>query len=85
MSSRLAPAEVVKQRIDELRFGSWNAVAFRDHLEKALDAHIELKNVPVELDLTGLGPRVFLLNARRIDRRGRPSTAILIKLDDDLR
>ncbi len=70
-------APVEGRRLDELVLGQLNLTALRTQLA-ALGAQDRLEGVRVEVDLETTGRRVFLLNARRIEK----SPLTLLALDD---
>jgi two-component system CheB/CheR fusion protein len=66
------------KRIYELGNGQWNSLELRNLLENILPAHKVLTNYVVKDNFPKLGPRIFLLNARQVDRK----QLILISLED---
>jgi signal transduction histidine kinase len=66
----------------ELGDRQWNVPRLRELLERIIPAHTRLENFEVAHDFPRLGPRMMVLNARRIeDADGHPSR-ILLAIED---
>lgn len=63
---RELPEEIEKRFIYELADGQWNIPALRNLLEKVLPENKTFSDFEVELELPNIGPRVMILNARKI-------------------
>ena len=70
------------QFIYDLGNGQWNIPALRTLLEEVLPRESSMKDFEVEHDFPGLGVRVMLLNARKLQRKGNHSELILLAIED---
>jgi two-component system, chemotaxis family, CheB/CheR fusion protein len=62
--------------------GQWNGPELRKLLEKIITAHSEFKDFRVEHDFPGLGPRIMLLNAKRMEPAEESTNLILLAIED---
>lgn len=62
--------------------GQWDIPALRALLEKIAPDHSVLDDYEVEHDFPKLGPRVMLLNARKVFYEGNRHTTILLAIED---
>lgn len=65
------------RKLDEMDGGHWNMGALKNRLQ-SLDEDHKIEGYRLELELPRSGPRVFLLNARRIEK----TPSILLALED---
>ncbi len=65
----MRPADTEGARIYDLGNGQWNIPDLREALEGILPREERFNDYEVERDFEGLGRRVMLLNARRLDHR----------------
>lgn len=79
---RLTRSDVEKRPVDELAFASWNAAGFRDQLAKVVWENTHIDDLPVECDISEIGPRIFLLCARRIDSEDGAPEAVFLEMED---
>jgi signal transduction histidine kinase len=66
----------------ELGDGHWNIPALRTLLEDMLPKKSVLENIEVTHDFPSLGPRIMLLNARKIYGEDNPAGLILLAIED---
>ena len=72
-------AETEGELIYALGSGQWNIPGLRDLLDDILRTHSSFDNYEVEHDFEHIGPRVMLLNARRMEvEHGGPQRIILV-------
>ncbi|WP_442483039.1 PAS domain-containing sensor histidine kinase [Aeoliella sp. SH292] len=64
---KVNPADTLGSRIYDLGNGQWDIPELRILLEEVLSKHRIFKDHLVEHDFESIGPRVMLLNARRLD------------------
>lgn len=74
-------AETRGRLLYDLGNGQWNIPRLRDLLEKVLPENGTVEEFRVEHEFEHIGRRAMLLNARRLERPGRPDT-ILLAIDD---
>ncbi len=76
------PATTRGQNIFTLGDGQWNIPALRVLLEKVVGETAPLDAFEVEHDFTGVGKRVMLLSARKVNYEGNPADNILVAFRD---
>jgi PAS domain S-box-containing protein len=80
---RVSVKETEGRRIYELGDGEWNVPALRTLLEEILPENSTFDGFEVAHDFPSIGPRVMLLNARRIpEQSGVQSELILLAIED---
>lgn len=79
---RASPEETEGQPLQELGEGQWNIPHLLDLLAGVLTSDAELRNFDVEREFPALGPRIMVLNARRIRREGQADGKILLAIED---
>jgi two-component system CheB/CheR fusion protein len=76
------PAEGTRnRRIYELGNGQWNIPALRKLFEDVLPENTVIEDFVIEHNFENLGRRIMLINARKLQRPGRPDL-ILVAIDD---
>jgi two-component system, chemotaxis family, CheB/CheR fusion protein len=76
------PAKGTRNRqIYELGNGQWNIPALRKLFEDVLPENTVIEDFVVEHNFESLGRRIMLINARKLQRPGRPDL-ILVAIDD---
>jgi two-component system CheB/CheR fusion protein len=76
------PAEDTRNtRIYDLGNGQWNTPALRKLFEDVLPENAVIEDFVVEHNFENLGRRIMLINARKLQRPGRPDL-ILVAIDD---
>jgi two-component system, chemotaxis family, CheB/CheR fusion protein len=76
------PAKGTRNRqIYELGNGQWNIPALRKLFEDVLPENAVIEDFVVEHNFENLGRRIMLINARKLQRPGRPDL-ILVAIDD---
>jgi len=68
--------------IDGLDVPGWDETRLLHHFERVLCENKPLENVAAELKTPGLGSRMFLVNARRIDGHNQEPAALFVELED---
>jgi PAS domain S-box-containing protein len=77
------PTEHVRGRSFELLLDLWwSGNKLRSELEKVLLRNQSLENFQLEIEPPGLGKRLLVLNARRLDQNENSPTRVLIALED---
>lgn len=79
---RLGPVETLGKKLYDLGRGQWGVPRLRSLLEEILDDDTHLTDFEVRAEFDQVGPRVMLLNARRIERRDAGATTILLAIED---
>lgn len=73
---------VAGRKLGELKQGRWDRSALRVQLERLIQDAKPIEGFTVEDDFPGLGPRIFKLDARRIDPSADHSGRILLVFED---
>lgn len=79
---RRTPSQTLGRRLFEIGGGQWAVPRLRRLLEEMLLDETTLADFEVRVAFEGLGTRVLLLNARRIERRDAGATTILLAIQD---
>ena len=79
---KVGAAETERRRIYELGRGQWNIPRLRQLLEKILPKRSRFEDFEVAHDFPGVGRRVMLLNARRLEQRPALPGLILLAMED---
>ena len=74
--------ETLGREVFTLGGGAWDTPRLRTLLEEIVPKNAEFDDFEVEHEFPGVGRRVMLLNARRIDREGQPGNRILLAIED---
>ena len=74
--------ESVGQRVYDLGNGQWDIPKLRELLEEILPTNSAFEDFEVEHDFETIGPRIMLLNARRIYREANETQMILLAIED---
>jgi PAS domain S-box-containing protein len=78
----VTPQETQGKHIYELSKGIWNIPELRELLEEILPKNNSFDNFEISPELPGLGRRIMLLNACRIEDRGIKSKKVLLVMED---
>ena len=78
----IAAADPQDRRIAELGQHQWDVPALRHLMEKVLPENKPFENFEIEDDFSGLGRRVFNLNARKISQPGNHAHRMLLVFED---
>jgi two-component system CheB/CheR fusion protein len=73
--------ETERHRLDGLGAGRWNSPRLLVLLEEILPKNTRFDGFDIELDLPGVGPKHFLLNARRLARATDQAPLILLAME----
>jgi two-component sensor histidine kinase/PAS domain-containing protein len=78
---RIKPASAHGECFYDLCGGDWNVPALKRLLASIIPQHTQVDGFELEVEFTGIGPRVLLLNARVVASRGEgePTTLLVIK------
>jgi len=79
---RRRPLETLGQRLFDIDGGAWAVPRLRTLLEEILEDDTALVDFEVKVSFPGIGARVLLLNARRIERRDAGETTVLLAIED---
>lgn len=79
---RLRPRQVEGESIFELGSGEWDIPDLRHLLQDVLPEQKNFDGLRVEHDFPRIGPRTFLLNARRLERETGLPGMILLAMED---
>jgi PAS domain S-box-containing protein len=79
---KVSREEIEKRPLEELGKGQWNIPSLLHLLREILPKNSELRNFEVSHDFPNIGPRVMLLNARRIHRDRDSRQIILLAFED---
>ncbi|MHC4878498.1 MAG: PAS domain-containing protein, partial [Planctomycetota bacterium] len=79
---RLRPKQVHGVPLYELGDGAWDIPELRELLDEVLPRNTTFDNFEVASDFPGIGRRVFILNARRLDRNTALPGRILLAMED---
>jgi PAS domain S-box-containing protein len=78
----VAPEETQDRLIYELGNGQWDIPRLRSLLEEILPQNTSFDDYEVEHDFPAIGPKIMLLNARRLYREGNHTELILLAIED---
>ncbi len=79
---QVTPAETEKHLIHELGNRQWDIQSLRTRLAESFLGNRQLQDFEVEHTFDRLGPRVMLLNTRRLASAGGDSPKILLAIED---
>jgi len=79
---QVTPEETAGRLFFEIGNGQWDIPALRASLEELLPKESMIENFEVTQDFPALGQRVMVLNARLLRNENRPSSLILLAIDD---
>ncbi|MDB5709434.1 MAG: histidine kinase [Sphingomonas bacterium] len=79
---RVDVAETKGRSLFALGDGQWNIPALRPLLETIIPDRVAMDGFEVEHDFPGLGPRIMLLNARKVIYEDSPAITILLAFRD---
>ena len=79
---RRTPSETLGSHLYELGEREWDLPRLRSLLEDILPEDTRLADFEVEGEFRGIGHKVMLLNASRIERRDAGTTTILLAIED---
>lgn len=79
---KVKPAETLGQHIYDLGNKQWDIPQLRELLETILPEKTSFDDYEVEHDFSGIGRRIMLLNARRIERAWGKERIILLAIED---
>ena len=79
---RVAPEDTEGRLIYELGDHDWDIPALRQLLEEVLLQNTAFDNFEVAHDFVSIGPKVMLLNARRVYRASNRTESILLAIED---
>ncbi len=79
---RTHPEATLDRFIYDLGDGQWDIPSLRDLLAHVLPLQTEVRDYLVEHDFPGLGPRIFVLNAREIREPGGDDRLLLLAIED---
>ncbi len=79
---KVEPADTQDQLLFALGDGQWNIPALRQLLETIIPDRVAMDNFEVEHDFPGIGPRIMLLNARKVMYQTSPAITILLAFRD---
>jgi two-component system CheB/CheR fusion protein len=79
---KVNPGEVEKRPVYELSHQQWDIPKLRELLEDILPRNSSFEDFEVEHDFPGLGRRVMLLNAHRIEQQSDLPGLILLAIED---
>jgi two-component system, chemotaxis family, CheB/CheR fusion protein len=77
-----APKKTVGQFVYDLGEGQWDLPELRRLLEEVVPARSEVKDLQVDRDIPGLGPRILRLNARRMEPAEEQPPLVLLAIRD---
>lgn len=76
------PGETEGHRLQDLADGRWDSPALLEKLATIVPHHDEFDEFELAREFPGLGPRVLLLNARKLHRPGNSTRQILLAIED---
>jgi PAS domain S-box-containing protein len=79
---RVSPEDTEGRLVYELGNRQWDIPALRRLLEEVLPQNTAFDDFEVSHDFESIGPKVMLLNARRIYRQGNHTESILLAIED---
>ena len=74
--------EVLNRLLYELGDGQWEIPELRRLLSEILPQNEQIRDYEVSHDFPGVGPRTFLLNARKLFRPGNHTEMVLLSFED---
>ena len=77
-----SPSNVEHQYLYALGNGQWNIARLRARLEDIVSHHSEFQDFEVVHDFSHIGPKVMLLNARRLERASEMPELVLLAIED---
>ena len=77
-----SPSNVEHQYLYALGNGQWNIARLRERLEDIVSHHSEFQDFEVVHDFSHIGPKVMLLNARRLERASEMPELVLLAIED---
>jgi two-component system CheB/CheR fusion protein len=77
-----SPSNVEHQYLYDLGNGQWNIARLRARLEDIVAHHSEFQDFEVVHDFRHIGPKVMLLNARRLERASEMPELVLLAIED---
>jgi two-component system CheB/CheR fusion protein len=77
-----SPSNVEHQYLYDLGNGQWNIARLRARLEDIVSHHSEFQDFEVVHDFSHIGPKVMLLNARRLERASELPELVLLAIED---
>lgn len=78
----VSAAETIGRFIYDLGDGQWNIPALRTQLEEVLPEQKAFANFEVTHDFPGIGPKVMLLNARKLWREANNTEHVPLAIED---
>ena len=78
----VSPDRTINQFVYALGDGQWDIPALRTLLEDVLAQHREFQDFEVAHHFPNIGPKVMLLNARKLWRQGNGTEHILLAIED---
>jgi two-component system CheB/CheR fusion protein len=81
---RVESEQVEGRRVFDLGDGQWDIPRLRELLERLLPQNESFDDFEVEHDFPGLGRRVMLLNARRMERGAAPGPELILLAIEDV-
>jgi PAS domain-containing protein len=78
----LSPSKVERHLFYSIGEGEWNIPELRQLLEEVLPQSSSFQNFEVDHTFAGIGRRIFVLNARRLERKSGDLGLILLALED---
>ncbi len=79
---KVSPAETERRLVYQLGRGQWDIPRLRQLLEKVLPEKSSFEDFEVAHDFPGVGRRVMLLNARRLEQHATQPGRILLAMED---
>lgn len=79
---RLRPKQVMGKSMTELGDGAWNIDELRELLEEILPENAAFEDFKVDHEFPGVGRKILLLNARRLEREQGLPGMILLAMED---
>lgn len=79
---RLRSKQVIDVSVFEIGNGAWDIAELHELLETILSENATMENFEVDYEFGKLGRRVFLLNARRLEREQSLPNMILLGMED---
>jgi PAS domain S-box-containing protein len=78
----VAPEHTVGRKLHEIGNGQWDIPKLRAALETIISGRNTIEAFEVEYSLPSIGPRVMVLNARKVYRPGNKRQQILLAIED---
>jgi PAS domain S-box-containing protein len=78
----VSPAETIDRYIYDLGDRQWDIPALRTLLEEVLPQRKAFADFEVTHDFPGIGPKIMLLNARKLWREGNNTEHVLLAIED---